>query len=55
MVRKILVAIDGSERSLKVGHYAISQARKENAELIILSIIEIEPWYMENFLMSGVL
>lgn len=48
-VRKILVAIDGSERSLKVADYAISQARKENAELVILSIIEIEPWYHGKF------
>lgn len=48
-IRKILVAIDGSERSLKVADYAISQTRKENAELIILSIIEIEPWYHGKF------
>lgn len=38
---KILVAIDGSETSLKAAEYGIEFAKKYNAKLIILHIIHI--------------
>lgn len=36
---KILVAIDGSETSLKAAEYGITMAKKDNAMLIILNVI----------------
>ena len=38
---KILVAIDGSEESMKAVEYAISIAKRHNSELIGLSVIDI--------------
>ena len=38
---KILVAIDGSEQSMKAAEYAISIAKRHNSELIGLSVIDI--------------
>jgi len=38
---KILVAIDGSELSLKAADYAIEFAKKYNSKLIILHVIHV--------------
>lgn len=36
---KILVAIDGSEMSLKAAEYGITMAKKDNAKLVVLNMI----------------
>src|SRR5574340_70123 len=36
---KILVAIDGSEMSMKAAEYGITMAKKDNAKLVAISII----------------
>ncbi len=36
---KILVAIDGSEMSLKAADYGIAMAKKDNAKLVVINII----------------
>jgi nucleotide-binding universal stress UspA family protein len=41
-IRKILVTIDGSENSKKAADYAISFAKKYNAQLIILYVLYSE-------------
>ncbi len=41
-MKKILVSIDGSENSMKAAEYAISLAKKYNAELIILYVLYSE-------------
>jgi nucleotide-binding universal stress UspA family protein len=38
---KILVAIDGSENSMKAAVYAIDIAKKDNSQLIALTVIDI--------------
>jgi nucleotide-binding universal stress UspA family protein len=38
---KILVAIDGSENSLKAAVYAIDIAKKDNSQLIALTVLDI--------------
>jgi nucleotide-binding universal stress UspA family protein len=38
---KILVAIDGSEMSMKAAVYAIDIAKKDNSQLIALTVIDI--------------
>jgi nucleotide-binding universal stress UspA family protein len=38
---KILVAIDGSENSIKAAVYAIDIAKKDNSQLIALTLIDI--------------
>jgi nucleotide-binding universal stress UspA family protein len=43
--QKILVCIDGSDKSLEAAEYSISVAKKMNAQLIILNVLETEPWY----------
>jgi nucleotide-binding universal stress UspA family protein len=43
--QKILVSIDGSDKSLEAADYSISIAKNMNAELIILNVLETEPWY----------
>ena len=42
--QKILVCIDGSDKSLEAADYSISIAKNMNAQLIILNILETEPW-----------
>ncbi len=44
--QKILVGIDGSDKSLEAADYSISIAKNTNAELIILNVLETEPWYV---------
>lgn len=43
--QKILVGIDGSDKSLEAADYSISIAKNTNAQLIILNVLETEPWY----------
>jgi len=43
-MKKVLVAVDGSDKSL-AADYAISIANKERAQLIILNVLDMEPWF----------
>jgi len=44
--KKILVGVDGSEKSLEAAEYAINFAKKCESELfLIVNILPIEPWY----------
>ena len=43
--QKILVGIDGSDKSVETADYSISIAKNTNAQLIILNVLETEPWY----------
>lgn len=43
--QKILVGIDGSDKSLEAADYSISITKNTNAQLIILNVLETEPWY----------
>ncbi len=43
-IRKILVAVDGSKPSLDASTYAIELAKKNDAELIVLSIVSPIPY-----------
>jgi nucleotide-binding universal stress UspA family protein len=44
-ISKILVAIDGSHTSMEAAKHAVELAKKFNAELIALTIINIQPWF----------
>ena len=43
--QKILVSIDGSDKSLEAADYSISIAKNTNAQMIILNVLETEPCY----------
>jgi nucleotide-binding universal stress UspA family protein len=43
--QKILVGVDASDKSIEAADYSISIAKNMNAQLIILSVLETEPWY----------
>ena len=43
-LHKILVCVDGSEKSLVAADYSISIAQNSRAQLVILNVIETEPW-----------
>ncbi|HEY7228434.1 MAG TPA: universal stress protein [Nitrososphaeraceae archaeon] len=43
-LHKILVCVDGSEKSLEAADYSISIAQNSHAQLVILNVIETEPW-----------
>jgi nucleotide-binding universal stress UspA family protein len=43
--QKILVGIDGSDKSVEAADYSISIAKNTKAQLIILNVLETEPWY----------
>lgn len=42
--QKILVGIDGSDKSVEAADYSLSIAKNMNAQLIILNVLETEPW-----------
>jgi nucleotide-binding universal stress UspA family protein len=44
-MKKALVAVDGSDKSLEAADYAMSMANKERAQLIILNVLDTEPWF----------
>ena len=45
-IKKILVGVDGSEKSFEAADYAIKLAEKYKSELLlIVNILPIEPWY----------
>lgn len=45
-IRKILVAVDGSDKSLEAADNALSIASIiEQVELIILNVLDTQPWY----------
>ena len=43
-IKKILVAIDYSNKSLEAADYSLSIAKDINASLILIDVLEIEPW-----------
>ena len=43
-IRKILVAVDGSNPSLNASTYAIEMAKRNDAELIVLNIVSPTPY-----------
>jgi len=43
--QKILVGIDGSDKSLEAADYSITLAKNMGAQVIILNVLETEPWY----------
>ena len=43
-MKKVLVAVDGSDKSLEAADYAMSIANKEHAQMIILNVLDTEPW-----------
>ena len=43
-LHKILVCVDGSEKPLEAADYSISIAQNSRAQLVILNVIETEPW-----------
>lgn len=51
MIKRILVAIDGSEGAAKALKYSIEEARKRNAELHIVYVIQTAGLY-QNILMN---
>ena len=44
-MKKVLVAVDGSDKSLEAADYGMSIANKECAQLIILNFLDTEPWF----------
>jgi nucleotide-binding universal stress UspA family protein len=47
-MKKVWVAVDGSDKSLEAADYAMSIANKEHAQLIILNVLDTEPWFYER-------
>ena len=41
--QKILVCIDGSDKSIEAAYYSISIAKKTKAQLVFLNVIGTEP------------
>jgi nucleotide-binding universal stress UspA family protein len=42
---KVLVAIDGSHLSVDAAKHAVKLAKKFNAKLIALTVINTQPWF----------
>lgn len=47
-ISKILIAIDGSDKSVEASQYAISLANKNRAKLLALNIINTQPWFYSS-------
>ena len=43
--QKILVCVDGSDKSIEAAYYSISIAKKTKAQLVILNVLETQPWF----------
>ena len=44
-MKRVLVAVDGSDKSLEAADYALSIASKERTPLIILNVLDTQPWF----------
>jgi nucleotide-binding universal stress UspA family protein len=49
-ISKILVAIDGSYSSMEAAKQAVELAKRYNAELFVLTIINTQPWFHSSTL-----
>jgi nucleotide-binding universal stress UspA family protein len=49
-ISKVLVAIDGSNSSMEAATHAVELAKKYNAELFALTIINTQPWFYSSTL-----
>jgi nucleotide-binding universal stress UspA family protein len=47
-ISKILVAIDGSDKSTEASQYAILLAKKNRAKLLALNVINTQPWFYSS-------
>jgi nucleotide-binding universal stress UspA family protein len=47
-MKKVLVAVDGSDKSLEATDYAMSIANKERVQLIMLKVLDTEPGFTDN-------
>jgi nucleotide-binding universal stress UspA family protein len=54
-ISKILVAVDGSDESVKAADYAIDMAKKNNAELIALNVIQTKYLYSPSYVWRPVI
>jgi nucleotide-binding universal stress UspA family protein len=44
-MKKVLVAVDGSAKSLEAADYVLSIASKERTQLVILNVLDTQPWF----------
>lgn len=42
---KIVVGVDGSKESIEAANYAIGLAKKDNAQLIVLTVLKLPSFY----------
>lgn len=49
-ISRILTAIDGSHSSMEAAKYALAMAKKYDAELFALTIINTQPWFYSSTL-----
>jgi len=49
-ISRILTAIDGSHSSIEAAKYALAMAKKYDAELFALTIINTQPWFHSSTL-----
>jgi len=49
-ISRILTAIDGSPSSIEAARYALAMAKKYDAELFALTIINTQPWFYSSTL-----
>jgi nucleotide-binding universal stress UspA family protein len=49
-ISRILTAIDGSPSSIEAARYALAMAKKYDAELFALTIINTQPWFHSSTL-----
>jgi nucleotide-binding universal stress UspA family protein len=49
-ISRILTAVDGSHSSMEAARYALAMAKKYDAELFSLTIINTQPWFYSSTL-----
>ena len=49
-ISRILTAVDGSHSSMEAAKYALAMAKKYDAELFALTIINTQPWFHSSTL-----